>query len=204
MSVLCHRNIEDKRTLDNPLISNALVMQTFNSIDQSQHSISTLRQTTTELLTLIAQFDDTRFNEVPFEGSWTAAQVADHIRKSVKGIPSVLTGISSQPNRLPDEKFELIRKVFLDFEARYKAPEFIIPADTHHQVQEMHTRLNKAFTTLISTAETIDLSMMYADFEVPRMGRFTGLEWIEFVHCHTTRHIHQLRNIQKALYASTP
>ena len=83
-------------------------MQTFNSIDQSNHSINRLKQTTTELLALVTQFDDTTFNEVPFEGSWTAAQVADHIRKSVKGIPSVLTGTGIPADRSPDEKFELI------------------------------------------------------------------------------------------------
>jgi hypothetical protein len=178
-------------------------MQTFNSIDHSQQSISRLRQTTTELLNLITEFDNNRFNEIPFKGSWTAGQVADHIRKSVKGIPSVLTGSSSKPDRMPDDKFGLIHNVFLDFEARYQAPEFIVPADTQHQVEEMHTRLSKAFNSLISTAEAIDLSLIYPDFEVPRMGRFTGLEWIEFVHCHTSRHIHQLRKIQKALYEST-
>jgi hypothetical protein len=197
------RNGEDKRTLDHHSIRNAFGMQTFNSIDQSQHSITRLRQTTTELLKLIKKFDNKRFNEVAFTGSWTAARVADHIRKSVKGIPSVLNGGSSQPERIPDEKFELIRKVFLDFEARYQAPEFIIPADAQHTVEEMHTRLSEVFNSLISTAESIDLSLVYPDFEVPRMGKFTGFEWIEFVHCHTSRHIHQLRNIQEALYEST-
>ena len=177
-------------------------MQTFNSIDQSNHSINKLKKTTTELLALVAQFDDTTFNEVPFEGSWTAGQVADHIRKSVKGIPSVLTGTGIPADRSPDEKFELIRKVFLDFEARYQAPEFIVPAELQHQVNDMHARLARVFESLLSTSESIDLKLVYGDFEVPRMGKFTGLEWIEFVHCHTTRHIHQLRNIQQALKKS--
>ncbi|HSB92603.1 MAG TPA: DinB family protein, partial [Flavitalea sp.] len=138
----------------------------------------------------------TSFNKIPFEGSWTPSQVADHIRKAVKGIPSVLTGTSSDPGRSPDEKFELIRKIFLAFEARYKAPEFIVPAEETHSVEEMHDRLYRVFDSLISTAESVDLSQLYTDFEVRGMGKFTGFEWVEFVDCHTTRHIHQLHKIQ--------
>jgi hypothetical protein len=174
-------------------------MQTFNSINAPEHAINRLRGAAEELLSLISEFNDTNFNEVPFPGSWTAAQVADHIRKSIKGLPSVLEGNAIQANRKPEEKFEQIQRIFLDFQARYQAPEFIIPAEMSHPVAEMSARISKAFDALLRVSVSIDLSLIYADFEVPMMGKFTGFEWIEFVYCHTMRHIHQLRNIHNKL-----
>src|SRR6478609_11536272 len=103
-------------------------MQTFPLNGVAQDSINRLKDTRHQLANLISKFNDTQFNLQPFEGSWTGSQVVDHIRKSVKGIPSVFSGNTNVASRMPDEKFDLIHKVFLDFEARYKAPEFIIPA----------------------------------------------------------------------------
>ena len=39
-------------------------------------------ETTSELLKVLSSFNEHQINTVPFENSWTAAQVADHINKS--------------------------------------------------------------------------------------------------------------------------
>jgi hypothetical protein len=174
-------------------------MQTFSKADAAQDSINRLKDTRHQLAKLISNFNDNQFNQQPFEGSWTGSQVVDHVRKSVKGIPSVFSGNTISTDRKPDEKFDLIRNVFLDFEARYKAPEFIIPAESFYQVEESVDRINKAFDAILIKSASIDLSLIYTDFEIPMMGSFTGFEWIEFVNCHTLRHVNQLRKIYQAI-----
>ena len=174
-------------------------MQTFPLSSVARDSINRLKDTRHQLANLISKFNNTQFNLQPFEGSWTGSQVVDHIRKSVKGIPSVFSGNTNVADRMPDEKFELIHKVFLDFEARYKAPVFIIPAEAFQQVGESLDRINKAFDAILIKSTAIDLSLIYGDHEIPGMGRFTGLEWIEFVNCHTLRHINQLKKIHQAV-----
>ena len=57
-----------------------------------QDSINRLTDTRHHWQYLISKFNDTQFNLQPFEGSWTGSQVVDHIRKSVKGIPSEFFG----------------------------------------------------------------------------------------------------------------
>jgi hypothetical protein len=175
------------------------IMQTLNSINTKEDSINLLKETKNKLAELISSFDNRSFNEVPFAESWTASQVADHIRKSVKGIPSVLGGNSTVGNRKPDEKFKLIRRVFLDFDAKYKAPEFIVPPLAYHDVAEMRDRISQAFDAIENKSAGIDMSLIYGDFELPMMGTFTGFEWIEFVCCHTMRHIRQIENIKARL-----
>jgi len=41
-----------------------------------------LEETTSELLKTISLFNEEEINTVPFENSWTAAQVADHVMQS--------------------------------------------------------------------------------------------------------------------------
>ena len=60
---------------------------------------------------------------------------------------------------MPDEKFDLIHKVFLDFEVRYKAPEFIIPAKIFLHVEESFDRINKAFDAILLKSASIDFHL---------------------------------------------
>jgi hypothetical protein len=174
-------------------------MQILPINETARNTINSLKDIKHQLTGIVSKFNDNQFNRLPFEGSWTGSQVVDHVRKSIKGIPSVLSGNSNMTDRIPNEKFELIHKVFLDFEARYKAPEFIIPAEAFQQVGESLDRINKAFDAILIKSTAIDLSLIYGDHEIPGMGRFTGLEWIEFVNCHTLRHINQLKKIHQSV-----
>ena len=92
--------------------------------------INELDKTTKELLDTIDSFSQEQFNTIPFEGSWTAAQVAEHLWKSESGIPQVVEGTSRPTTeRQGDEKMEVIKSVFLDFTSKYASPEFILPSN---------------------------------------------------------------------------
>ena len=85
-------------------------------------------ETTQELLSTLYSFRQEKFNKIPFEGSWTAGQVAEHLFKSESNIPNVLKGNSKTTGRNPFEKAPIIESVFLDFSKKLQSPEFILPS----------------------------------------------------------------------------
>src|SRR3990170_5738257 len=87
-------------------------------------------QTADRLLRTISAFPDRQFNTVPFEDSWTAAQVSDHILKSVSGVHEMLYAPTKPTDRLPDRKAEAIKSMFLDFETKIKSPGFVLPGNS--------------------------------------------------------------------------
>src|SRR5690242_7798065 len=76
-------------------------------------------------------------NTVPFEGSWTAGQVIEHIIKSASGLSQVCGGPVIHAERPKDEKIDAIKKLFLDFTIKFNAPDFIVPGDGPHNKQEL-------------------------------------------------------------------
>ena len=87
--------------------------------------IQEFEETTFDLGKVLSSFSQDEFNKIPFEGSWTAGQVAEHLFKSESNIPKVLTGNSKETATDPYEKTGLIRSIFLDYSKKMKSPEFI-------------------------------------------------------------------------------
>jgi hypothetical protein len=60
-------------------------------------------KTTDELIGLLTPLTQEQLNKVPFENSWTAGQVGDHLCKSYDAT-GVLNGNIKATDRVPDEK----------------------------------------------------------------------------------------------------
>lgn len=144
---------------------------------------------------ILASFTQEQLNELPFEGSWTAAQVADHLLKSKKGIPGLLTGPFRSTSREPDEMVETINGIFLDFTTKLQSPEFIIPTNERADKEELLSALREVKEKIKASSASVDLANTITSFPFPGLGEFTGYEWIYFLICHTKRHTHQLKNI---------
>jgi dihydrofolate reductase len=152
----------------------------------------TLDNTTSELIALISSFSETQINEIPSAGSWTAAQVADHVTKSNIGIIKFLKKEGKSPDRAADAGVKELKKTFLDFDKKLKSPEFILPTQDIYQKKLVIDNVE------ISIAQLKELSRQVNLFEVishPIFGEVTKLELLHFVVYHTQRHIHQLKNI---------
>jgi hypothetical protein len=160
-----------------------------------QDVISTYTDTVNELLETIRQFPEEKINEVPFEGSWTAAQVADHIYKSQEVFPKLLTGASKETTRDTEKKKHQIKSIFLDFSNKMKSPDFIIPSDVPQKKKVLIDRMDEKAKEINTSMKAHDLNRTFLDFELPGFGKFTGLEWSWFITYHTQRHIHQMKNI---------
>ncbi len=154
-----------------------------------------LRENARQLGSVIDSFSDSSINIIPFEGSWTAGQVCDHLLKSGSGMPEVLLENTSQVNRPADQHVEMIRKMFLDFSSKMQSPEFIIPSSGPFDKKMLADALENNLEEIIRIAETEDLSPVCESFAFPGVGNLTRFEWINFLSCHTKRHTHQLENI---------
>ncbi|MBD2756661.1 DinB family protein [Spirosoma sp. BT704] len=133
-------------------------------------------------------------NQVPFAGSWTAAQLGDHLAKAYDIMP-ILTGETKPANRPIDENIEGIKALFLDFSIKMESPKEILPDDGPFEKAELLGRLTTQTQLLISYAQHNDLTPICLAFELPKTGPLTRYEWLSFLAIHTQRHIHQLKNI---------
>lgn len=152
-----------------------------------------VEQTGADIRAELNRFSEEQLNTVPFEGSWTAGQVAEHLLGS-GGAVEVVFGRTAPTSRPPDEKVAALR-IFLDFSIKMKSPDFILPSDRFHPRQPLIDGLQRVWERIGEAVEQLDLTETCLDFEMPGMGHITRLEWISFYVFHTKRHLHQLQNI---------
>ncbi|MDR6942342.1 DinB family protein [Mucilaginibacter pocheonensis] len=152
-----------------------------------------------ELQQTIWGFTQEQFNLVPFVGSWTAGQVAEHIIRFSSGGAPILNAPGTVSERDPAEKIEQLRDLFLNFNIKMIAPAFIEPSGGPHQKNTVISSLENCFSPMIELSKSQDLTLIYPDFDLPQFGTLTRLEWAYFMLFHTQRHIRQLNNIKENL-----
>lgn len=159
-----------------------------------------LAQTREAFLQALSLFDQDNFNTIPFEGSWTAGQVAEHVFKSVDGTPALLRADAEQTERDPALNVPHLRAMFLDYETKMKSPPFILPSDAPKNLASLTQALDGKLSAIIDAAKAIDLTLTIVNFEFPGSGPLTRLEMVNFMSVHTQRHTHQLKEIRKHLH----
>lgn len=164
--------------------------------------ITEFNETTHDLLATLSQFTQEAFNKIPFKGSWTAGQVAEHLYNSESNIVKALNGNSETTDRDPYKHIEVIQKVFLDYTIKLQSPEFIIPSDEPKNKNQFVRYFEETRKELETLLNTLDLDKTYTDFSFPQLGYLTGWECTSFVVCHSKRHIRQMKNIAQRLKAS--
>ena len=158
-----------------------------------------LTTTKNELLKALDLFDQENINTVPFEGSWTGGQVAEHVLKSLSGALQNITGPVQHTDRNPGEYVKPLGDIFLNMDIKMKSPDFIIPSNDPKDRSALRSSLASALDGIKTVTITEDLSATCTGFEMPTLGPLTRLEWISFSSFHTRRHTHQLKNIIKHL-----
>lgn len=157
-----------------------------------------LEDTGNTLLKTLSAFDQAKINKVPFEGSWTAGQIGDHLLKSY-AVVETLNGEVKPTKRAVDLKVEELKSIFLNYNLKMQSPEFILPANSIINKEALISSLEHRISLLIKSVTTLDLSKTCVSFIIPELEEMTRTEWIYFVIYHTQRHIHQLKQIQKVL-----
>ncbi len=147
----------------------------------------------------ISQFSEEQLNAFPFEGSWTAGEVAQHLILSGADIGNVLKRSDKGPNREPEANIEKLRSIFMDYSTQMKAPDFIEPVKKEYSKDEQLIALKNIEEEVLEAIDTLDLTKLCTEFEFPGIGNLTRLEIINFINFHTLRHTHQLKNIYQKL-----
>jgi hypothetical protein len=166
-----------------------------NELLSNEELAQTLEIATTDYLSVLTSFSPEQVNVVPFEGSWSAGQVTDHLLKSETGLPEMMMGETAPAMRPVGQMIPIIEDIFLDFSTKLQAPDFNLPANGPFDFETILSEFKKERAALLEIARAEDLTLICNEFPFPTVGEFTRYEWIHFVVCHSRRHAHQLRNI---------
>ncbi len=159
--------------------------------------IADFRHSTNELTNALRLFTQEQLNQVPFSGSWTPGQVGQHLLKSETGVSELFRGATQAANRDPEALSPAIRGIFLDFNSKLQAPDFIIPDNTPQDRDQLIRSLEDNRAAVLRLAEVSDTDLLLMDFPVPQLGELTGKEWLTFVTVHSLRHVNQLKKIHQ-------
>jgi len=169
-------------------------------VDKGQ-LLKDLERTTRDLLQVLSEFNNEQFNRLPFEGSWTGGQVADHLFRAERGAPALMTGNTKQTTRDPEQFVKPLDDVFLDFSTKLKSPDFIIPSDGPHDQAEYYKKFEVTRKNIQELAAKLDLTETCTEFDMPKIGQLTRFELLRFIVAHSKRHIRQLNNIYSHVIA---
>ncbi len=156
-------------------------------------------ETLSALENVFSEFDAAEINKVPFEGSWTAGQLAKHLVMANSGFLQIINGPVTDTDKPADLMVQEIRNDFLNFNVKYDSPKEIYPEDSIYDYSELLENLKQIRLGTLNAATGLDLTKTCVSYELPGYGFLTRLEAIYFVIYHTQRHIHQLKNIYSGL-----
>ncbi len=140
----------------------------------------------------IDAFPEPALNIIPFPGSWTPAQVIEHINLANSLMLELISNPGKETTRHPMEKVALYTSLF---SGKEEAPDFILPSEQPINKAELWNRLAETNAAIINAIKTADLSLVTLDFDYPELGEVTRLELCYFIILHTQRHTCQLHNI---------
>jgi hypothetical protein len=180
------------------LTSKTIIMITSTDYHKESTSIaSEIRRSLDELIDIFSLIEEADINLAPFDGSWTAAQVLQHLIKSAEGFDKLMNGPAKLTKRAPDQNVETIRRTFSDYSKKMQAMSFLQPANVIYDKDRLMSEIRSVYQRLVHILETQDLQATCTSFSFPVLGELTRLEIGWFVVYHTDKHIYQLKNIAK-------
>lgn len=159
---------------------------------RSLETLDEFADTYKAFLNAAKSFDEEEINQVPFENSWTAAQVLIHVTKSNYGIAKAMKLEGTKVDRDTDSRVDELRKTFLDYTVKFKSPEFIIPPDGAQDRNKIIEDFERSVEQIKEAGKTANLTEAIKHVA---FGEITKLELLHFVLFHMQRHTRQLRNI---------
>lgn len=159
-----------------------------------------LLENTDALITAIEQIPLQQFNTKPEKGSWSAADVLEHIYRSEFGLPRLFVGETKTPNgRAPDENLETMKQRFLNLDQKMKASGVILPTEAEKSREKLVNKFRQNRKKIAQLISELPQEELCLKFEHPLLGHLTRMEWVHFSIIHTQRHLHQIERIQSQL-----
>lgn len=178
-------------------INRHLKKMELNSLNKKK-LIAEIEYTYTSFQAALDRFSGKDLNIVPFKGSWTAGQVAEHIIKSNGGIIRELSnGNSEAVDRSYDRNVTLMQEIFRDRNQKSKSATFLEPGPPKHKHDELLDNLKNHKEQLLGVVNGKDLTLLITGLEFPSgVGQMTYYEWIHMMIEHTRRHQLQIEDIK--------
>jgi hypothetical protein len=148
-----------------------------------------------EFIQLLSSVSEDRLNAIPFENSWTAAQVGDHVVKFLSGVTQIKNLPTEKTMRHCNDFTEPLKMMFLNFNIKMKAPDFVYPDKQPLRKDLLIEKLLLVTKEILHLIMKENLSLLCKGAEFPSIGELTRLEWVYSGTYHTQRHTHQLKNV---------
>ena len=175
------------------------ILRPYKKLIMNGSIINQLEAALGKTVQLLSSFDQKEVNKIPFDGSWTAAQVGQHLYLSENGMDELLLAPTAKVTRQPDANVQELKNMFLDFSIKMKSPDFIIPEDKMYDQQEQIGNLNSVKNKILTAVSQTDLDQIAPLPEGHPLAGNTKLEIVHFITYHTIRHNHQISNIASGL-----
>lgn len=159
--------------------------------------LSSLDEAGSHLQELLSSLDDNELNAIPYEGSWTAGMLYRHIIKVTEGMAGVLQMPAKPAGRSTDERVPELKKTFLNFSIKMKAPDMAVPEEAVYQKNDLHDKLDASLRHFKGVAGKQNLDELVTGLP---LGDITKQEILHFTLYHTQRHLHQMQKIVDALH----
>ncbi|MEO6541607.1 MAG: DinB family protein [Ferruginibacter sp.] len=158
--------------------------------------LTAIEEVISQMAGLMMPLGEQQVNSIPYENSWTAGQLFNHVTLSINGMAKAMSKESEPAERDPGEKIAGLKKAMLDFSVKMKSPDFIVPEDGPFEKQATIEELQRSFTQFSENTGKANLNDMVEGLP---FGPVTKLEMLHFVLYHSQRHLHQMKNITNAL-----
>lgn len=152
--------------------------------------------TVLQFFDMVSMLDNNRLNKIPFEDSWTAGQLCNHVLKSTVGIVQAMKIDGKPTNRNSSEKIAELKNIFLDFSNKFQSPDEIVPDNGPYEKQKIVDDLTKCLTDLNFYSSNTDLN---EEVDGGPLGPITKYELLHFVLYHSQRHLRQMKRIYEAV-----
>ena len=154
--------------------------------------INNIEHVTDKLVQLLQSVEGRHLNQKPGPDKWSIAQVADHITLSNNSIAKALALKGKPVDRNPGERVEELKSIFLDFQKKFKSPEFILPTREIYDGRLLLKELEVSIKRIRERMYEDDLDEL---INHPAFGNISKFEILHFVLYHTQRHLRQINEI---------
>jgi hypothetical protein len=163
---------------------------------EKQDILAIINETAAEIAGSAAALPEDKLNAVPYQNSWTAAQLLRHLVKSTDLMTGGLETPGKPANRDPGGRIGELRRLFLDTSQKLQSPDVIVPESIQYHKTEILNEWHNAFESFNIAAEKADLATLVEDLP---LGPVTKIELLNFVEVHLQRHLIQMKKITAAL-----
>lgn len=158
--------------------------------------IRKINYTISEYIDIVELLGNDKINQIPYEKSWTAAQLCNHVIKSALGFARAIKSAGTPTDMNSEEKIAELKAIFLDTSNKFESPEQIAPESGPFERQKVIDDLTQCVKDLDFNSQNTNLS---EEINGGPLGMITKYESLHFVLYHSQRHLGQLKRIYDAI-----